>query len=523
LASENANIARAAGTVGTATLLSRIFGYVRDMVIAGLFGAGLMTDVFIAAFRVPNLLRRLFGEGSLAVSFVPVFSECLTTQGSEEAYRLAGVAIRLLALALTAVTILGICFAPWIVRALAYGFIDTPEKFILTVSLTRIMFPYVFLIGMVALFMGVLNVLGHFAAPALAPVLLNLAMIGSVFAVTRFTHDPVFWVYGLAFGVVIGGVLQLVLQVPFLVQKGVTFWRSSQMVHPGLRKIAAMFLPATFGAAVLQINTLVGNLLASFQPEGSISYLYFAERLVQFPLGVIGISAATAALPAFSRLAAASDSSALKDTFAYAINMVLFLIVPAMVGLIVLRGPIVMLLFQRGAFSTMAARLTADALLYYAVGLWAFATLRIVAATFYAQQDVRTPVRCAVISIVANVLFGVGLAHWMGYSGIALALSLSATVNLALLLKALKNRLGTLGGGRIAASLSRTVFSSALMGLAVWMVSNRLVPPGCEGTVRLLTGVSASIVTGLIVYGGLSFLMKTPEFVQSVKWLRVKS
>ncbi len=227
-------------------------------------------------------------------------------------------------------------------------------------------------------------------------------MIGSVFAVTRFTHDPVFWVYGLAFGVVIGGVLQLVLQVPFLVQKGVTFWRSSQMVHPGLRKIAAMFLPATFGAAVLQINTLVGNLLASFQPEGSISYLYFAERLVQFPLGVIGISAATAALPAFSRLAAASDSSALKDTFAYAINMVLFLIVPAMVGLIVLRGPIVMLLFQRGAFSTMAARLTADALLYYAVGLWAFATLRIVAATFYAQQDVRTPVRCAVISIVAN-------------------------------------------------------------------------------------------------------------------------
>ncbi len=169
MASENANIARAAGTVGTATLLSRIFGYVRDMVIAGLFGAGLMTDVFIAAFRVPNLLRRLFGEGSLAVSFVPVFSECLTTQGSEEAYRLAGVAIRLLALALTAVTVLGICFAPWIVRALAYGFIDTPEKFILTVSLTRIMFPYVFLIGMVALFMGVLNVLGHFAAPAWLP------------------------------------------------------------------------------------------------------------------------------------------------------------------------------------------------------------------------------------------------------------------------------------------------------------------------------------------------------------------
>ena len=170
MASENANVARAAGIVGTATLLSRIFGYIRDMVIAGLFGAGLMTDVFIAAFRVPNLLRRLFGEGSLAVSFIPVFSEYLTNQGSAEAHRLAGAAIRLLVLALTALTILGIIFAPWIVRALAYGFIDTPEKFSLTVSLTRIMFPYVFFIGMVALFMGILNVYGHFTAPALAPV-----------------------------------------------------------------------------------------------------------------------------------------------------------------------------------------------------------------------------------------------------------------------------------------------------------------------------------------------------------------
>lgn len=523
MASENANVARAAGIVGTATLLSRIFGYIRDMVIAGLFGAGLMTDVFIAAFRVPNLLRRLFGEGSLAVSFIPVFSEYLTNQGTAEAHRLAGAAIRLLVLALAVLTILGIIFAPWIVRALAYGFIDTPEKFSLTVSLTRIMFPYVFFIGMVALFMGILNVYGHFTAPALAPVLLNLAMIGSVLAVTRFTPDPVFWVYGLAFGVVIGGVLQLLLQLPFLLRKGVTFWRSSKVYHPGLRKIALMFLPATFGAAVLQINTLVGNLLASFQPEGSISYLYFADRLVQFPLGVIGISTATAVLPAFSRQAAASDTSAIRDTFAYAINMVLFIIIPAMVGLIVLREPIVALLFQRGAFSAVAAQLTADALLYYAVGLWAFATLRIVAAALYAQQDARSPVRCAVISIVANLFLGVGLAGPMGHSGIALALSLSAMVNLALLLMALRKRLGALGGRIIAASLSRTVFSSALMGYAVWVVSSRLVPSGAEGTAILLTGIVAGIATGLIVYGGLSYLMRTPELVRSVAWFRTRS
>ena len=233
MTSDNTKVALAAGTVGTATLLSRIFGYIRDMVIAGIFGAGMMTDVFIAAFRVPNLLRRLFGEGSLAVSFIPVFSEYMTKQGKEEAYQLAGAAIRLLVLVLSVVTMLGIFAAPWIVKSLAYGFIDTPEKFELTVSLTRIMLPYVFFIGMVALFMGILNVLGHFAAPALAPVLLNLAMIVSVFTATRFSAEPVSWIYGLSIGVVLGGVSQMALQLPFIVGKGITFWRSFEIYHPG--------------------------------------------------------------------------------------------------------------------------------------------------------------------------------------------------------------------------------------------------------------------------------------------------
>ena len=520
MSTDNTKVALAAGTVGTATLISRIFGYIRDMVIAGVFGAGMMTDVFIAAFRVPNLLRRLFGEGSLAVSFIPVFSEYMTKQGKSDAYALAGAAIRLLVLVLSVLTILGVLAAPFIVKALAYGFIDTPEKYALTVSLTRIMFPYVFFIGLVALFMGILNVLGHFAAPALAPVLLNLAMIISVFTATRLSIEPVFWVYGLAIGVVLGGVLQLLLQLPFLVRKGIAFWRGTEIYHPGLRKIGLMFLPATFGAAVLQINTLIGNLLASFQPDGSISYLYFADRLVQFPLGVVGIAAATAVLPAFSRQAATEDLPAIRDTFANAVNMVLFIIIPAMVGLIVLRNPIITLLFQRGAFSEVASRLTADAVLYYAIGLWAFAILRIVAAAFYAQQDVKTPVRCAIIAIAANILFGVGLAELMGHSGIALALSLSATLNLVLLLHALKKRLKHLESGRISASVSRIVPSSLLMGLAVWAVSNRMIPPGAQGTGTLLIGIIISVATGFIVYAALSFCMKTPEFIQSMDWFR---
>ena len=523
MTTENTKVALAAGTVGTATLLSRIFGYIRDMVIAGVFGAGLMTDVFIAAFRVPNLLRRLFGEGSLAVSFIPVFSEYMTKQGKTEAYKLAAAAIRLLVLVLSVLTLLGILIAPFIVKALAYGFIDTPEKYDLTVSLTRIMFPYVFFIGMVALFMGVLNVLGHFAAPALAPVLLNLAMIMSVFTATRLSPEPVYWIYGLAIGVVLGGVLQLTLQLPFLVRKGITFWHSTKIYHPGLRKVGLMFLPATFGAAVLQINTLIGNLLASFLPDGSISYLYFADRLVQFPLGVVGISVATAALPAFSRQAATADVLAIRDTFANAVNMVLFIIIPAMVGLIVLRSPIVTLLFQRGAFSEVASRLTADAVLYYAIGLWAFATLRIVAAAFYAQQDVRTPVRCAIIAIGANVFFGVGLARLMGHNGIALALSLSAIVNLILLLQALKKRLKNLESRRISASLSRIVPSALVMGVAVWGVSSHMIPPGTNGTGTLLIGIITSVATGLIVYASISFFMRTPELLQSMAWFRMRS
>jgi putative peptidoglycan lipid II flippase len=523
LTTDNTKVALAAGTVGTATLLSRIFGYIRDMVIASVFGAGMMTDVFIAAFRVPNFLRRLFGEGSLAVSFIPVFSEYITKQGESEAFKLAAAAIRLLFLVLSVITLLGVLAAPFIVKALAYGFIDTPEKYALTVSLTRIMFPYVFFIGMVALFMGVLNVLGHFAAPALAPVLLNLAMITSVFIATRLSIEPVHWVYGLAIGVVSGGILQLMLQLPFLVRKGITFWHSTKIFHPGLRKIGLMFLPATFGAAVLQINSLIGNLLASFLPEGSISYLYFADRLVQFPLGVVGIPVATAVLPAFSRQAATSDLLAIRDTFVNAVNMVLSIIIPAMVGLIVLRSPIVTLLFQRGAFSEAASRLTADAILYYAIGLWAFATIRIVAAAFYAQQDVRTPVRCAVIAIGANVLFGVGLAKLMGHSGIALALSLSAIVNLALLLQALKKRLKNLGSRRIIASVSRIVPSSFLMGAAVWAVSSHMIPPKTNGTGTLLIGITTSVATGLIVYAALSFLMRTPEFFQAMAWFRKRS
>jgi putative peptidoglycan lipid II flippase len=346
--SENREVTRAAGVVGMATLLSRIFGYIRDMVLASYFGAGMAADAFIAAFRIPNLLRRLFGEGSLSIAFVPVFTEAMASGDREDGLRLAVSALKLLLVCLSVIAVVGVVAAPTIIHLVAPGFSATPEKMALTITLTRIMFPYVILIGLVALCMGILNVMGHFAAPAIAPVLLNLAMIGSVVAVSRLSDSQTVRVMGLAGGVLLGGVLQLVLQVPFLVKHSVRFWKPSGLWHPTMKKVGILMLPTIFGAAVYQINILVGTLLASLLPEGSVSYLYYADRLVQFPLGIFAQAAATAVLPSLSRQAADGDHNGMGDTFGHAMSLVLFITIPAMVGLVVLREPIVALLFRHG-------------------------------------------------------------------------------------------------------------------------------------------------------------------------------
>ena len=508
--SDHSEVNEAAGVVGGATFLSRIFGYVRDMAIAGYFGAGPVSDAFIAAFRIPNLFRRLFGEGSLSISFVPVFTEYLVRQRNE-AFKMAFAAFRLLSIILVAIVLIGILAAPWITKAVAYGYQVSPPKFDLTVTLTRLMFPYVALIGMVALCMGILNAMGHFAAPALAPVMLNLAMISAIFLATRLTHDPQWRVYGLAIGVVVGGVLQLALQIPFLIRKGVFTRRATPFIHPGLRKVFRLFIPVTFGAAVFQINTLVGNLLASLQPEGSVSYLYFADRLVQFPLGIFGIAVATAVLPILSRQAATDRIAELKETLAYSMSMVWFVLTPAMVGLIVLREPIVALLFQRGAFDLVATRLTAQALLYYSIGLWAFAAVRIVIAAFYARQDTATPVRAAAVSVLANVVLGVILMQPMGHAGLALALSLSSMLNFGFLVFALRSRVGLLGWRRMLPSVIKTVVGSGMMGIIVWAVARVWIPQADMPFGRLLLSLLGSITVGIVAYGAAALILRIPE------------
>jgi putative peptidoglycan lipid II flippase len=311
--------------------------------------------------------------------------------------------------------------------------------------------------------------------------------------------------------VLIGGVLQLILQVPFLINKGFYFWQKAKIYHPGLKRIGILMLPAVFGAAVYQISILVDTFLASLLAEGSISYLYYADRLVQFPLGIFAIAAATAVLPSLSRQAAEKELPAFKNTFSYAMKLVFFITIPSMVGLIILREPIVALLFKRGAFDAETTRLTAYALLYYSIGLWAFSAVRIVVSAFYALQDTWTPVWMAVISVVAKIVLSVILMQWLAHGGLALSTSLASMLNLGLLVWALRLKLGALGLRNIIESVCKTMICSGIMGAAVWAIALLIIPSEGGTFSALLLGLMGSIVIGLVLYGSFSLLLKSQE------------
>jgi putative peptidoglycan lipid II flippase len=505
---ETAQMTRDASVVGAATLSSRILGFMRDMVLAWFVGTGLPADAFIVAFRIPNLLRRLFAEGSLTISFIPVFTEYLLKRGRDEAFALARSSWALLTLILAGLTLLGILFAPLIVTINAPGFASFPGKMDLTVLLTRIMFPYIFFISLVALAMGILNALGHFAAPAIAPALLSVAMIGSVFLLAPHLETPT---VGLAIGVIVGGALQLLLQIPFLIKKGFHLFVRGPLYHPATKRIGLLLVPAIFGAAVYQIATVIMTILASLLPGGSVSYLYYADRLVQFPLGVFAISLGTAVLPILSKQAALDDMEGLRFSFSYAMRLVFFISIPAMTGLIILREPIIKLLFERGAFDQEATRQTAEALLFYSLGLCAFSGVRIVAPTFYALQDMKTPVKMAVISLLVNIGAGIVLMGPMRHAGLALATSLGSTVNFILLVHALRKRMGRIGARRIVGAILKSLISAAAMGAVVGLLAWWGVPKCVGSTWYLMVCVFGSVLLGVLVYGGCAMALRSQE------------
>ncbi len=495
---ERRSMVRAAGLIGGLTLLSRVGGYVRDVVLAYYFGASGQTDAFYVAFRIPNLLRRLFAEGSLTVAFIPVFTEVLRTGGRREAKVVADAVFTALVLVLSALTAVGIVFSPYVVKLFASGF--DPRYFRLAVEMNRIMFPYILLVSVVALSMGVLNTLRHFFAPALSPLLLNLAVIASVVGLNRVLGVPI---YAAAVGVVAGGVLQVAMQLPFLRRYGFLFSLRRAASHPAVRKIYLLMAPQLFGLGVYNINIVVSTQYASHLPAGTVSYLYYAERLIEFPLGVFAVSIATALLPSLAREAAAGRREAFVGGYVSALRLMLFVMVPALVGLAVLRVPICRVLYERGEFGATETLYAAQSLLGYAVGLWAVGGVRITAPTFYALKDTVTPVLAAAVSLVVNAALGYALAfHFdLKHLGLALASSASAAVQFAALLVVLDRRMGRIGARPVLDGAGRIAAAAAVMGV----VLHHLSAAG-GGVWAAGGGAAAAALLGLLAAGGLVYV-----------------
>lgn len=513
--SQKGAVSRAAGVVGFFTLLSRILGMVRDMVLAALFGSGMAADAFFVAFRIPNLLRRLFAEGSLTISFIPVFTEYLTGRGRKDALELARVVLTMLSILLAVVTVLGILLAPWIVRIQAFGFGGTGVKYELTVLLTRITFPYIFFISVVAFFMGVLNSLKHFAAPAAAPIFLNIGIIGAGYLISPYCQAPI---VGVAIGVLIGGFLQVALQIPWVIKRGLRLTPKWQPGHPALKRIGMLMLPAIFGSAVYQLNQFIGTLLASFLAEGSVSWLYYADRLVQFPLGIFAIALSTAALPSLSTHAAERDFDQFKQILNYALGLVFFIAVPSTVGLVLLGGDIIQLLFERGAFTAYATSMTNYALLCYALGLWAFSANRILISAFYALQDTKTPVKVAVITVGINLGLSLLLMGPFKHGGLALALSIASMMQFGLLMLFLRQKVSLGDMKPIFISGAKSCIAAVIMGGGLWVIHAAWLPVDRgSGLLAMIGQLAILILFGIALYTGASRVFRSRELTALIR------
>jgi putative peptidoglycan lipid II flippase len=503
----NIKVSRAAGAVGGMTLVSRIFGMVRDLVIAMQFGSSAAADAFFVAFRLPNMQRKILGEGAVSAAFIPVFSDILNTKGEKSAWEMTANLLNILFALLVTVTLAMIVFSPAVVTVFAPGFLDDPEKFALTVELTRWMAPYLIFIGLAAFCMGILNTFGVFALPAAAPVLLNLCMIVGALFISPLMEEPIF---GLAIGVLAGGILQLLIQIPATVKNGLRCVGSFQVKHPDIIRIGKLMVPVIFGLAVYEINMLVDTLLASLLPGGSISYLYYGNRLVQMPLGVFGVALGVAILPMLSRQASQKDFPELIKTLAFGIRLILFITIPATVGLIVLRFPIVNTLWERGEFLRVSTEGTTTALLYYSVGLCAFAGIKIIAPAFYSLQDTKTPVKIGAWAMLLNIVLNVILMGPLQHGGLALATSISALFNILLLIYFLRKRLGLMGGRKILLSTLKLALSSTLMGIIIYTCNFVWFDPLDSLGVRVMV-LTGCIFAGIISFGTISYLLKIEE------------
>tara|TARA_R110000868_G_scaffold410505_2_gene698766 strand:+ start:15272 stop:16810 length:1539 start_codon:yes stop_codon:yes gene_type:complete len=460
------SLVKSTGIFSSMTFISRILGFARDMVVAHLFGATGVTDAFFVAFKIPNFMRRLFAEGAFAQAFVPVLAEYKEKRSARELQEFVNRIAGTLALILMVVTIVGIVAAPIVITIFSPGFPHDGTRYELAEHMLRITFPYILFISLTAFAGGILNTHNRFAGPAFTPVLLNLSMIAFAIWVSPHLADPI---TALAWGVFVGGIIQLAFQFPFLRQiKLVPIfkwgWRD-----PGVQRVLKLMIPALFGVSVAQIGLLVDTMFASFLQQGSISWLYNSERLMMFPLGVFGVAISTVVLPHLSKKHANKSTQDYSDTLNWAIRAVLFIGVPAAIGLILLSGPLLATMFNYGHFNDFDVVMTRQSLIAYSIGIPAMMLVKVLASGFYAQQNIKTPVKIAAIALAVNVIMNFALIVPLHHAGLALASAIAAIVNATLLLWLLKKYNIAKAAKGWGVFLLRCIIANGLMAIVLWL------------------------------------------------------
>ncbi len=459
------NLLKALATVSGMTLLSRILGFVRDFVIARVFGAGMLTDAFFVAFKLPNLLRRLFAEGAFSQAFVPILGEYKNKRGAAEARLLVDRVATLLVLVLLLVTVLGMLGAPLLVYLSAPGFAADADKFALTVALTRITFPYILFMSLVALAGGILNTWSRFAIPAFTPVLLNVSFIGMALFASPYFAQPV---TALGWAVFLGGVLQLALQLPFLRRIGMLPRFSLHWQDEGVKRVLRLMAPAVLGVSVSQVSLLINTIFASFLGTGSVSWLYYADRLMEFPSGMLGAALGAILLPSLSKYHANENFDEYSRLLDWGLRLTLLLAAPAALALAIIAVPLITTLFYHGAFSSHDVLMTRNALVAYSVGLLGLILVKVLAPGFYARQNIRTPVKIALVSLFVTQALNLALIGWLRHAGLALSIGLAACLNAFLLYRGLRQQGIFQPQAGWALFCGKLLIALLLMGVALW-------------------------------------------------------
>ena len=507
-------LARSAGVIGAATMTSRVLGLIRDQVLAFLFGAGDQMDAYNIAFRIPNLVRDLFAEGAMSAAFVPTFTRTLANEGLERAWRLGNLVVNALLVATGVIVAAGMVFAGPIATAFAGAFAEVPGKLELTISLTRVMFPFLALVAVATALMGMLNSLHRFFIPAVSPAMFN---VGSILCTIGLA--PVMPLLGLpvimapAIGVLVGGFGQMAVQWPSLRREGYRYQPVLDVRDEGLRRVLVLMGPGVVGLAAVQINLFVNSILATGEGTSAVSALSYAFRLMYLPIGIFGVSIATAVVPTLGRHAARNDIAGMRDTVSNGLRMMLMLNVPATIGLVVLATPIVALIFEHGAFTPAHTAATAAALAFYAPGLVGYSAVKIAVPSFYSLRDSRTPVLVSAATVLLNVVLNLTLVRVMGFTGLALGTAASSIFNAAVLLWLLRSRLGGIDERRVAASFARIGAASLVMGLAAWATDAAIAAWLPSRSIAVMASrVASSIAVALVVLDGAARLLRAEEF-----------